>query len=59
MLRQSLSLQFLGTGSQKSTMVRASNLCYFINYIAQAMALLIRNGYQIGEWLFDCGDCTK
>ena len=51
-----LKLQFLGTGSQKSTIVRASVDACFCLFVAQSIVVTIRNGLKTGEWLFDCGD---
>lgn len=51
-----IKLQFLGTGSQKSTIVRASKIDAYFFYIAQSIVVTVRNGLKTGEWLFDCGD---
>lgn len=51
-----IKLQFLGTGSQKSTIVRASEIDILSLFAAQSIVVTIRNGLKTGEWLFDCGD---
>lgn len=51
-----IKLQFLGTGSQKSTIVRAGEIDILSLFTAQSIVVTIRNGLKTGEWLFDCGD---